>query len=150
MNMMVPKDFEEFFELLNNHKAKYLIVGGYAFAIHARPRFTRDIDILLCTERENAERIILVLKDFGFGSLDITLDDLMNPNTVIQLGYPPLRIDLIIGISGIDFHETWDRKVTGKFGNQEVFYISKQDLITSKKIAGRKQDLLDIEELERL
>lgn len=146
--MEITKDFEEFFELLNKHSVRYLIIGGYAFAIHARPRYTNDIDILVESEVNNAEKVLTALNDFGLGKLDLTKEDFLNTDQVIQLGYPPLRIDLLTTIGGVTFSEAWERKVIGQYGKQPVFFISKQDLIASKKASGRKRDLHDLDELE--
>ena len=145
--MEISKDFEEFFGLLNEHEVRYLVVGGYAVAIHARPRFTDDLDILVDAERSNAERVLAALKGFGFGNVGIELDDLTKADQVIQLGFPPFRIDLLTSISGVSFSEAWGRKLIGKYGNQTVNFIGKQDLITSKKGTGRKRDLEDVDDL---
>jgi len=145
--MEISKDFEEFLQLLNEHKVRYLVIGGYAVAIHARPRFTNDLDVFVDTERPNAESVLAALKDFGFGDVGIMLDDLTNVDQVIQLGFPPFRIDLLTSITGVSFPEAWERRVTAKYGKQAVFFISKQDLITNKKGMGRKRDLEDVDEL---
>lgn len=123
------------------------MVGGYAFAIHAHPRFTNDIDVLISTDEENAKRLLTSLSEFGFGRVGISLKDLMRPDYVIQLGYPPLRIDILTSISGVSFSEAWERRVVSRFGKQKLFFISKQDLIASKKRAGRKKDLSDLDDL---
>jgi len=146
--MEISKDFEEFFALLNRHKARYLIVGGYAFAIYAMPRYTKDIDIWIDAEKSNAQRILKALKDFGFGNVGIRLQDLTNVNRVIQLGYPPLRIDLLTSVSSVSFEQAWRRKVQSRYGRQKVYFISKTDLVESKKGTGRKQDEADIELLK--
>lgn len=146
--MEVFEDFEEFFRLLNDRNVRYLVVGGYAFAIHARPRFTNDLDIWILGERDNAERLLRVLRDFGFGDLNITINDLTAPERVIQIGYPPLRIDIITTIDGVKFPEAWKRKDTGSYGKQKVNFISKEDLIRNKKATGRSIDLQDLKELE--
>lgn len=146
--MEVSKDFEEFFASLNNHKVRYLIVGGYAVAIHGRPRYTNDIDVWLEPVLSNGQRALDALKDFGFGNVEISMDDLLDPDKVIQLGYPPLRIDLLTAIANIQFKKAWGRKVIAKYGRQRVYFIGKHDLIVSKKAAGRKRDLSDLDELE--
>jgi hypothetical protein len=145
--MEILKDFEEFLQLLNEHKVRYLVIGGYAVAIHARPRFTNDLDVFVDTERSNAEGVLAALKDFGFGDVGISLDDLTKPDQVIQMGLPPLRIDLLTSITAVSFPEAWERRVTAKYGKQSVFFIGKQDLITNKKGTGRKRDLQDVEDL---
>lgn len=145
--MEISKDFEEFLQLLNGHKVRYLVIGGYAVAIHARPRFTNDLDVFVDTERSNAEGVLAALKDFGFGDVGISLDDLTKPDQVIQMGLPPFRIDLLTSITGVSFPEAWKRRVTAMYGKESVTFISKQDLITNKKASGRKRDMQDVEEL---
>jgi len=139
---------EEFFKLLNAHSVQYLVVGGYAFAIHARPRFTNDLDIWVLDDRDNVERVMGVLEDFGFGDLNISVDDLIKPENVIQLGYPPLRIDIMTTIDGVEFPQAWQRRDTNSYGNQKVNFICKQDLIRNKRASGRSIDLHDLKELE--
>lgn len=109
----IPKDFKEFIELLNANKVRYLVVGGYALAYHGQPRFTGDMDFFLSSDTENAERVLKSLTDFGFGDLDITVHDLTQKDQVIQLGYPPLRIDLLTSIDGVDFESAWEHRIDG-------------------------------------
>jgi len=146
--MKVSKDFEEFFELLNKNNVRYLVVGGYAYAIHAEPRFTKDLDIFVQRNKKNAVKILKTLTDFGFGSLDISENDLLKSDRVIQLGNPPLRIDLLTSISGVGFDEAWENKVTGKYGSQTVYFIGKNDLRKNKEKTGRKSDLEDLKNLD--
>ncbi len=146
--MESSKDFEEFFKLLNSSNVRYLIVGGYAFAVHAKPRFTGDMDIFVDSGKDNAEKILKVLENFGFSKVGIGIEDLTSANRIIQLGYAPLRIDLLTSISGVTFLQAWKNKVGGKYGRQAVYFIGKEDLIKNKKASGRKKDLLDLEDLE--
>ena len=146
--MKVSKDFEEFFELLNKNNVRYLVVGGYAYAIHAEPRFTKGLDIFVQRNKKNAVKILKTLTDFGFGSLDISENDLLKSDRVIQLGNPPLRIDLLTSISGVGFDEAWENKVTGKYGSQTVYFIGKNDLRKNKEKTGRKSDLEDLKNLD--
>jgi hypothetical protein len=145
--MTVAKDFEEFFASCNKHEVEYLIVGGYAFALHAHPRYTGDLDIFVQASKENARRIIRALEEFGFTSPSLAWQDLTAPGRVIQIGYPPLRIDLLTAIDGIEFKEAWPKRVESTYGQQKVHVISKEDLVTNKRASGRKQDLLDLEDL---
>lgn len=141
-------DFEEFFRLLNEHKVKYLVVGGYAFAVHAYPRFTNDLDIWIDKDVENAENILQVLKDFGFQELEITNEDLTNPDRIIQLGYPPLRIDLLTDIDGVDFSTAWENKDSSNYGKQKINIINRELFIRNKLASGRQQDKEDLEKLK--
>ena len=145
--MKVQKDFREFLELLNEHEVKFIIVGGYALAFHGAPRFTGDIDVFVKPDHENAKRILNALADFGFSSLDITIDDFQDQNKVIQLGLPPVRIDLITSISGVTWEEADASKEPGLFGDVSVSYIGKKQFIFNKRASGRKKDLADLESL---
>jgi hypothetical protein len=145
--MKLVKDFEQFIELLNKNEVSYLVVGGYAFAIHAFPRFTNDIDILILIEDTNADKLIKVLSEFGFNSLEFKKEDFLSSNKIIQLGNPPYRIDILTSIDGVDFNEAWDRKIVAKYGDQNIYFISKEDLIKNKTASGRKKDLDDLDHL---
>ena len=145
--MEVQEDFREFLELLNAHEVQFIIVGGYALAFHGAPRFTGDIDVFVKPDNANAKRIINALADFGFSSLDLTINDFIDQNKVIQLGLPPVRIDIITSISGVTWEEAEASKEPGLFGNVSVTYIGKQQFITNKRATGRKKDLADIEAL---
>ncbi len=146
--MKKNQEFKEFIRLLHVHKVKYLIVGGYAYAIHAEPRFTKDLDIFVKPENDNAQKIMLVLKDFGFGTIGLKAEDFEKPNQVVQLGYPPLRIDLLTGVSGVDFAKAWKNKVEGRYDGQKAYFIGKEELRKNKKATGRKSDLDDLENLK--
>ncbi len=145
---MLSKDFKEFIELLNNNKVRYLVVGGYAVAFHGHPRYTKDIDLLIDNSDENADRLLLALSQFGFESLGLKPDDFTVPGQVIQLGYPPNRIDLLTGIAGLDFAKLHAHREKVEIEGLEVAFIDIEGLKASKRIAGRLQDLADIESLE--
>ena len=145
--MEVQKDFRDLFALLNEHEVKFMIVGGYALAFHGAPRFTGDIDILIKPDEENSQRVINALSDFGFGSLDLSPADFQRPNHVIQLGVPPVRIDLITSITGVTWDDADLSKEPGSFGDVSVHYIGKDKFIDNKRSTGRKKDLADIESL---
>jgi hypothetical protein len=145
--MKVNKDFEELFELLNKNKVKYLVVGGYAYAIHVEPRFTKDLDLFVRRNRNNAKSIVATLEEFGFGSLNLKIEDFLEPDQIIQLGHPPLRVDILTSISGVDFQEAWKNKVTGKYGSQEVYFIGREEFRKNKKASGRNSDKDDLKRL---
>ncbi|MFQ6070980.1 MAG: DUF6036 family nucleotidyltransferase [Candidatus Aminicenantales bacterium] len=148
--MKVEKDFRDFIALLNRHEAHYLIIGGFAYSFYAEPRFTKDIDILIEQSMENAKKILKALKDFGFTNIGLTEKDFLESGQVIQLGVSPIRIDILTSIKGMDFPSFWENRVVGRYGDMDVFFISKQDLIKCKQASGRKQDLADIEKLESI
>ena len=145
--MEVQKDFKELLELLNEHKVEYMIVGGYALAYHGAPRFTGDIDIFVHPAHENAKNILSALDDFGFGSLNLTIDDFQDPNSVVQLGVPPVRIDIITSISGVTWEEANIGKKEGFYGDVPVCFLGREQYITNKRASGRKKDLADLESL---
>lgn len=147
--MKLPEDFKEFIELLNAYEVRYLIVGGYAVGFHSRPKFTHDLDIWIENSEGNARLVLAVLKDFGFGDLEITVIDLTNPDRIIQLGYAPLRIDIITSVSGLDFSAAFQEKVEGKYLGVSANFISIKDLLKNKKSSGRKQDLEDIDWIKK-
>ncbi len=122
--MRTEKDFEEFVELLNRHKVRYLIVGAYACGFYTRPRYTGDIDFLIEPTRMNARRIRKALSDFGFEGLEIKEEDFLNPDIVIQLGVEPNRIDLLTAVSNLTFREAYRSKVQGRFGKQLAWFLS--------------------------
>lgn len=143
------KDFEELFAFFESHNVKAVIVGAHAVAFHAKPRYTKDLDLLLEPTEENARQVIKALGDFGFGDLGISIADLAIPGRVLQLGHPPNRIDLITSIDGITFEEVWQGRVAGQYGSANVSYIGRKDLIRNKRAAGRPQDLADLSWLEQ-
>jgi hypothetical protein len=124
-----------------------MIVGGYALAYHGFPRYTGDIDIYVKPDIQNASKIIIALNEFGFGSLGIQKEDLESPNKVVQLGVPPIRIDIITSISGLTWDETYPHSVNGKYGDTPVKFIGLKELILNKRAIGRKKDISDLESL---
>jgi hypothetical protein len=145
----LEKDFAEFVRLLNKHKVKYLIVGAYAVSFHARPRYTSDIDFLVEPASQNIRRLLKVLKDFGFGGIGLVEDDFLDPDIVVQLGYEPVRIDILSSLEGVDFGKSYKSKVGGKFGRQRAWFIPLEDLIRNKRAVKRKQDEADVAMLEK-
>jgi Nucleotidyl transferase of unknown function (DUF2204) len=144
----VSKDFEELFALLNAQGVKGLIVGGYAVTYHAKPRYTKDIDIWIEPTRENVERLLQALDEFGFGSLGLKAED-FSPGRFVQLGQPPNRIDLLTAIKGVAFDEAWESRVEDLFGEQRVCFLGKEELIQNKKAVGRPKDREDVRVLKR-
>ena len=147
---MLTKDFSEFLGLLNKNKVEYLVIGGYAVAYHGYPRYTGDLDIWFNPEEDNVNKILVSLSEFGFESLNIHQNDLLKPGNIIQLGYPPIRIDLLNNPDGISFSDCFPRRVEQILENGlTINYISLSDLITNKKASGRYRDLDDLENLSK-
>ena len=145
--MEIQQDFEELLALLNEHKVKYLIVGGYALAFHGAPRYTGDLDILVKVDKENADRVLATLVDFGFEQIDISIEDFKQPEMVVQLGVPPVRVDIITSLTAVDWEQAYGGRVPGVYGNVPVDYIGREQFIANKKAVGRKKDLADVEAL---
>ncbi|NJL28133.1 MAG: hypothetical protein HC897_09655 [Thermoanaerobaculia bacterium] len=148
MAVVTNKNFEDLFECLNRRGVRALVVGAHAVAFHAKPRYTKDVDILVEPSVENAERILQALVDFGFGGLDLSVDDFSRPGVIVQLGIAPNRVDLITSLGGVSFVEAWAGKVAGRYGRWPVFYIGLAELRRAKQAAGRPQDLADLEWLK--
>lgn len=146
-SMEIPNDFKELLELFNSHRVEYLIVGGYALAFHGAPRVTGDIGLFVRPTDENARRILAALGEFGFGSLDLSVEELTKPGMVVQLGVPPVRIDIITRVSGVSWGRADAAKVPGRYGDTPVHFISRDDFIANKKATGRLKDAADIEAL---
>ena len=143
--MKTEKDYEEFLELLNKHNVRYCIVGAFALAFHARPRYTKDLDILVEPTTDNAKKLLIALDEFGFGSLNLAVEDFSTQGNIIQLGYEPVRIDIITSIRGLEFSDIWKSRLQGPYGEQTVNFIDRQHLIRSKKLSNRVQDKADLE-----
>jgi len=140
-------DFKEWLELLNEKKVKYVIVGAHALAFYGHPRSTGDLDILIEAGEENAHKIIDVMDKFGVASLGWTVKDLLEKDSVIQIGVAPVRIDIINSLTGVSWTEIDSGKVKGFYENIQVFYIGRKEFIKNKLALGRKKDWADLEAL---
>ena len=148
--MVLEKDFKEFIELLNEHKVKYLVIGGFAVNYHGYPRYTKDIDFWIWLTQENIQLLLKAIKDFGFGSLGLDETDFDDTKTIVQLGYEPYRIDLLVDVEGVDFESCYQQRKSAEIDETHVEFMSLDDLIEAKKIAGRLQDLADAEQLGKI
>ena len=144
---MLNPDFKEFIQSLNDNQARYLVVGGYAVALHGYPRYTKDIDIWIDMNPANAIRIIQALQQFGFGSLGLKEQDFLEADTIIQLGYPPRRIDLLTTLPGVNFDACFSARVVVDIDGVPVNFIGLENLKKNKRATGRAQDIADIENL---
>ena len=147
--MSVNPDFRDLFAALNAAHAEFLIIGGYALAVHGAPRFTKDLDVWVQPTPENAKRVWTALDAFGAPFLDLTLQDLSTPGIVFQMGLPPNRIDIITTIDGVEFQEAWEHRMSSAYGDQPVMVMGVDDLIRNKEATGRPQDRLDAETLRQ-
>ena len=145
---MFHRDFREFIELLNSHNVEYLLVGGYALGIHGYPRYTGDMDIWVKPVPENAQKVLNVLAEFGFGDLDLGIEDFTKQGNVIQLGYPPLRIDLLTQPDGVEFVDSYANRMDLEHNNLLIHVISLKDFKINKAASGRPKDLEDLRNIE--
>lgn len=148
--MKVEKDYRDFLRLLGANKVKYLIVGGFAYSYYAEPRYTNDIDILVEATEENGARIVSAIAEFWGMKPEIGPADFLRSDLIVQLGFEPVRIDIITSGAGIEFRSAWKNRVKAKYGDVGVFFISLGDLIKNKRAVGRDRDLLDAKYLERV
>ncbi len=149
---MPSRDCEEFIAALEPHGVRYLLVDAHAVAYHARPRATKDLDILLDATPRNARRALVALRYF-FGGTDsgYAVKDLTDPRWIIQLGIAPVRIDLLSQLPGCpSFEEAWKNRVEARFGLAKAHYLGLDDLIRAKEAAGRAQDRADVRVLRRV
>jgi hypothetical protein len=145
--MELHTDFKDLLACLIKREAEFLVVGGYALAAHGAPRSTGDLDLFVRPTPENAHRVLAALEDFGFGSLGVTTDDLVRPDQVIQLGYPPVRVDLLTSLTGVSWQEAEVDSVQVRIGDLPIRIIGYQALLKNKRATGRKRDLADLEAL---
>jgi hypothetical protein len=145
--MTVNPDFRDLFATLNDAGAEFLVVGGYALAVHGHPRFTKDLDVWVRADAENARKVWQALAAFGAPLGNLALQDLGSPGIVFQMGLPPNRIDVLTGIDGVTFQEAWDHRIESRYGDQPVRVIGLEDLIRNKLATGRAQDALDAKTL---
>jgi predicted nucleotidyltransferase len=146
--MVLNQDFKEFIQSLNDNQVRYLVAGAYAVAFHGYPRYTKDIDIWVDRSRENAGRVITALEQFGFASLGLSAEDFLEAGQIVQLGYPPNRIDLLTSLTGIAFETCYENRIVVDIEGLQINFIDLENLRANKKAAGRHQDLADLENLE--
>ena len=145
---MLNQDFKEFIQSLNDNQVHYLVVGGYAIALHGYPRYTKDLDIWIEMAPANAALLVKALEQFGFASLDLKAVDFLGPDQIIQLGYAPNRIDLMTTLPGVEFESCYISRVEVEIDGVSISFIDLKNLKKNKQSTGRLQDLADVERLE--
>ena len=145
--MEVQPDYRDLLALFNAHEVEHIVVGAYALAFHGAPRFTADLDILVKADPENSQRILAALEEFGFKSVGLTVKDFQHPEKVVQLGVPPVRIDILTSLTGVPWEEAFSGRAEGKYGDIAVYFIGREQFIANKRALGRKRDLADLEAL---
>ena len=143
-----PQDFSEFLKLLNAHHVEYLLIGGFAVAMHGYPRATADMDVWVARRRSNAERLVTCLREFGFDSPSLTPELFDTPDRIVRMGEAPIRIEILTEIDGVDFDECVSRSVMREVDGESIPVISLDDLKINKRASGRPKDLDDLEHLQ--
>ena len=145
-------DYSELLSILNAHRVKYLVIGAYAVAIHAQPRATKDLDILVKADPENAKAVFAALAEFGAPLEGLTSADFEEPGPFFRMGREPVGVDILTAIPGVEFDAAWSRRLEDVFdeeANLRANFISREDLLSAKRAAGRRQDLADVEAIEK-
>ena len=145
--MKISFDYKDLFNILNTYKVRYLVVGAYAVAYYAEPRFTKDLDIWIKPELKNADRLYNALKQFGAPLKGICTEDFTDKGMVFQIGVAPIRVDIMMGLSGIRFDSAWKRRIRAKYADVPINILGIKELIKAKKRTNRLQDRLDLEKL---
>jgi hypothetical protein len=145
--MEAQNDFRELLALFNANGVEYVIVGAYALAFHGAPRHTGDLDVLVRPTDGNAQRVMAALTAFGFGEVGLSAEDFQQADQVIQLGVPPVRVDLITSLTGVSWQQADEGKVAGTYGDVPTFYLGRREYVANKAAIGRKKDQADLEAL---
>ena len=145
--MFANSDFNDLLRIFNANSVKYLVIGGYALIQYTEPRFTKDLDLLIGTDISNASAVFKALREFGAPLSGMTEDDFAEEGYFYQMGVSPVRVDVFMGIPGIEFEAAWERRMETDINGLIVPYISREDLITAKLASGRPQDLIDVQNL---
>jgi len=145
-------DLKEFLSALNEHGVKYLVVGGYAVSVHAQPRATKDLDVLVKPDAENAKATYAALVQFGAPLESLSIADFATPGAFFRIGREPLAVDILSEIPGVDFDSAWERRVHVVIDEETgttAHFLSRDDLIAAKLASGRRQDLADVEAIQK-
>jgi hypothetical protein len=147
MDIELPFDFKEFLKLLNENGVRYLLIGGYAVGYHGYPRATNDMDVWIAIHRDNAQRVVNTLKEFGFDQPELTPELFLHENKIIRMGHPPMRLEISTSISGVEFEECYASRIVDDLDGVTIHIIDLPHLKVNKKAAGRLKDLADLENL---
>jgi hypothetical protein len=146
--MLTSRDFSELLSLFIANKVRFLVVGGYAVMKYTEPRYTKDLDLWIAVDTGNATAVFKALKEFGAPLAGLAVHDFQEMDQVYQMGRPPLRVDILMSVDGVEFEAAWTRRAEMNIGGINLPFISREDLIKNKRATARPQDLLDLENLE--
>lgn len=141
------QDFRDLLRVFNEEKVRYLIVGGYALIKHSEPRYTKDLDLWVSPDIENAKRVFQALSRYGAPVSSMSPDDFTRAGYFFTMGLAPNRIDILFDLTGLSFENAWSHRVCDSIDDVEICFLSRVDLIINKESVGRKQDLADVEKL---
>ncbi|MCH2156912.1 MAG: nucleotidyltransferase [Opitutales bacterium] len=147
---MLNRHFQEFLTLLEDKEVKFMVIGGYAVAVHGFPRYTGDLDVFIAISRQNANNVLDAFKDFGFGGLGLTAHDFLEEEMVIEIGREPMKIQVLTGIDGVTFNECYNNSVIFDIEGQKVRFIGFEELMKNKQASPRAKDKIDLEELRKI
>lgn len=147
--IQIPQDFLEFIQLLNDREVEYLIVGGYAVAIHGYVRYTGDIDFFVALNVANAQKLVAVFREFGFEAPELDSNLFLDPGTIVRIGSEPMRLEVLNQIDGVDFAECYNNRQIISANGININFIGLRELIKNKKATQRSKDKVDAEELEK-
>ena len=145
--MHLPNDFKDFLRLLNSKRVEYLLIGGYAVGYHGYPRATADMDIWIAVDKKNALKVVTVIRDFGFADHELTVETFTKLKKVVRMGFPPIRIEVLSEIDGVEFKECYNNRIVDVIDGVDINIIDLKDLKKNKKESGRSKDLADLENL---
>jgi len=143
----LPRDFSDFLKLLNEHRVEYLVIGGYAVAHHGYPRPTADFDVWIAISPDNAARTVGVIRAFGFEDPALTPDVLQTSGRIVRMGVPPMRLEVMNAIDGVEFGACYGRRIVVDVDGVPVNVISLADLKANKAATGRNKDKADLDYL---
>ena len=149
MELELQQDFKELFKLLNENKVRYLLIGGYAVVVHGYVRNTNDIDIVVSDDRDNAQKVVDALSEFGFASSELQAELFTQKDSVVRMGVEPVKIEILNYLKGLHFDDAYERRKTIKVENIDINVVNLEDLLKNKRAVGRLKDLADVEELEK-
>lgn len=141
--MFVNSDFSDLLKLFNSNGVRYMVIGEYAFVQYAEPRYTKDLDLWISTDAVNASAAYKALREFGAPLAGLTENDFSIEGYFYQIGVPPIRVDILMGIPGLEFDDAWQRRFEVDFDGLSVTFISREDLIKSNRASGHPHDLID-------
>jgi hypothetical protein len=147
--MKINSGFKDLLQSLNAGGVRYLVVGGYAVMVHTEPRYTKDLDIWISPDRENACAMLAALAAFGAPTAGVSADDFTQPEVFFQIGVDPIRVDILTSVTGLDFPSAWKRRIVVDFGGEPTPVLCRKDILAAKIAAGRLRDQKDVRHLRR-